>query len=225
MIQINIYIFSFVVALLIFFLILFHFRLNEVATTNKSIQKHIVYQQQCIEKLSRHLIMLQKKSGVKKGEKKVAEEEEAEDEENFILDANDEMKDLLFDVKRDSLLITPSNRRDEIVQKSEPPKEQVVRTAPPPNPMGNLLPLVSSVMTMMTNATESGPSMSNIEVEEIDATVNEKKEDDLKKKQLLLDLKEELSELDKDKLNNHDEKTASSLIVMNERNETETIQT
>ena len=128
-------------------------------------------------------------------------------------------------MKRDSLLITPSNRRDEIVQKSEPPKEQVVRTAPPPNPMGNLLPLVSSVMTMMTNATESGPSMSNIEVEEIDATVNEKKEDDLKKKQLLLDLKEELSELDKDKLNIHDEKTASSLIVMNERNETETIQT
>lgn len=211
MMQINIYIFSFVIALLIFFLILFHFRLNEVATTNKSIQKHIVYQQQCIEKLSRHLIMLQKKSGVKKGEKKVAEEEEAEDEENFILDANDEMKDLLFDVKRDSLLITPSNRRDEIVQKSEPPKEEVVRTAPPPNPMGNLLPLVSSVMTMMTNATESGPSMSNIEVEEIDATVNEKKEDDLKKKQLLLDLKEELSELDKDNLNHHDEKTVSFL--------------
>lgn len=157
------YVFLFVIFILICVLIATNLRINKLNDKSKKLQKHILYQQGILEKQNKLIGSKTEEQTIQPPPPPtITEEEELPDPPQ------------------------PVQPQQQIVASTVSHNQQ---QGPRQNPIANLLPLVSSVMTMM-NTTETNPVVINQEPQHM--IVEEKTEEE---DQLLEEIKTELSEL------------------------------
>lgn len=180
----NFYILIALVCIVILSYIIMNIRMNKISDKVSKLQKHVLYQQTIIEKYSNN---------------SVTQDNIGKDLENTMLE--NEIKN---EMKEE---INPTSQSSTTVVQTSPQQEQTTQQeqSPPPNPINTILPLISSVMTMVNSSSGSEvnttPSTYENEIQDYSqeypqtATIEEIKDLKLEEEKMKKDIQQELNQL------------------------------